>query len=219
MHHPHSTQRSRPATPSKTDSALLPPFVGLGLDAIIVPTSEAEFALAVEDIKQVGIVGFDTESKPTFKVGEESTGPHILQFATREKAYIFQVGQPACRAFTVEVLASNDVQKIGFGLESDRAQILKKFGITMNEVIDLNAVFRREGYRQTAGVRAAVAIVLGQKFHKSKRISTTNWSLPTLTPQQLLYAANDAYAALMVMDGMSRWIETRPSNERASPAP
>jgi ribonuclease D len=51
-------------------------------------------------------------------------------------------------------------------------------------------------------VRAAVGVVLGQAFRKSKRITTSNWAAPNLSSQQLLYAANDAFAALRVMEGL-----------------
>jgi ribonuclease D len=149
------------------------------------------------------MVGFDTESKPTFAVGEVSTGPHIVQFATHNKAFIFQLCHSDCRAYLTEILQSHDVQKIGFGLESDRTQIYKKLGLTVNALVDLNTVFRKQGYARTAGVRAAVAIVLNQKFHKSKRVTTTNWSRPQLSPAQMLYAANDAYAALKVMERLA----------------
>jgi len=137
-------------------------------------------------------------------VGEVSTGPHVAQFATGSKAFIFQLSKPHCRPYLDEILASPDVQKVGFGLESDRVQIRKKLGIEVEALVDLNTVFRKEGYRHTAGVRAAVAIVLNQKFQKSKRVTTTNWSLPHLTPAQLLYAANDAYAAFKVMEILQR---------------
>jgi ribonuclease D len=190
-------------TPSKADTALLAPFVGLTLESIFVPTTKAEFAVATKEIMASTMVGFDTESKPTFAVGEVSTGPHIVQFATHTKGFIFQLCHADCRAYLVDILQSNDVQKIGFGLESDRAQIQKKLGLTVNGLIDLNATFRKLGYRRTAGVRAAVAIVLNQKFHKSKRVTTTNWSHPHLTSAQRLYAANDAYAALKVMEGLA----------------
>jgi ribonuclease D len=191
-------------TPSKAETALLEPFVGLTLEDIIVPVSEDEFAAATSDIMQAAVVGFDTESKPTFAVGEVSTGPHIVQFATHTKGYIFQLCHAACRAHLTEILQSSDVQKVGFGLESDRAQIQKKLGLTVNALVDLNTVFRKLGYRRTAGVRAAVAIVLNKKFHKSKRVTTTNWSVTHLSAAQRLYAANDAYAALKVMEGLAR---------------
>lgn len=194
----------RQTTPTKAETTLLQPFIGLRLESIVVPASAAAFASATADIMQAEMVGFDTESKPTFAVGEVSTGPHVAQFATDSKAYIFQLSEPHCRPYLDEILASRDVQKIGFGLESDRAQIRKKLGIEVSALIDLNTVFRQEGYRHTAGVRAAVAIVLNQKFHKSKRVTTTNWSMPQLTPAQLLYAANDAYAAFKVMQALQQ---------------
>jgi ribonuclease D len=203
-HHAHDIiSLMRPTqnnTPSKAETALLAPFVGLTLEDIIVPVSDDEFAAATREILQAAIVGFDTESKPTFAVGEVSTGPHIVQFAMHTKAYIFQLCHAPCRAYLTEILQSNDVQKVGFGLESDRVQIQKKLGLTVNALVDLNTVFRKLGYRRTAGVRAAVAIVLNQKFHKSKRVTTTNWSLHHLSAAQRLYAANDAYAALKVME-------------------
>ena len=193
----------RQVTPSKAETTLLEPFVGLTLNQIVAPVTAAEFATAFEDIRQAHMVGFDTESKPTFARGEVSTGPHIVQFALADKAYIFQLCHPACHEPLVKILNDDQIQKVGFGLESDRDQIQKKLGIEVNALLDLNIVFRKAGYKQTAGVRAAVAIILNKKFHKSKRVTTTNWSLPHLSSQQLLYAANDAYAAYRVMDEMT----------------
>ncbi len=211
------TNNHRSTAPTKAETALLAPFVGLALEAIVVPTTEDAFAAACEEIKQAAMVGFDTESKPTFKVGEVSTGPHIVQFATRTRGFIFQLCQPDCHGYLAEILQSNDVQKIGFGLESDRAQIRKKLGIEVNALIDLNSVFRKQGYPRTAGVRAAVAIVLNQKFHKSKRVTTTNWSLPHLTSAQRLYAANDAYAALKVMEALAQNRNLSAETQRFTP--
>jgi ribonuclease D len=201
----------RQATPTKAETILLEPFIGLDLNSIVVPSSEQSFAQARSEIMGAGMVGFDTESKPTFAVGEVSTGPHVAQFATAAKAFIFQLAEPHCRPYLDEILASPYVQKVGFGLESDRAQIRKKLGIEVEALVDLNTVFRKQGYRHTAGVRAAVAIVLNQKFHKSKRVTTTNWSLPHLTSAQLLYAANDAYAAFKVMEALQRQPVNSPS--------
>jgi ribonuclease D len=191
-------------TPTKAETRLLSPFFGLGLQAVIVPATDRDFAVAAVETSRAAMVGFDTESKPTFAVGEVSTGPHVAQFATASKAFIFQLSHPHCRPTLDEVLASSAVQKVGFGLASDRVQIRKKLGIEAKALIDLDTIFREQGYRHTAGVRAAVAIVLNQNFQKSKRVTTTNWSLPHLTPAQLLYAAKDAYAAFKVMEALQR---------------
>jgi len=185
--------------PSKEETALLPPFVGLPLERIRVPGTAADFAAARDAILAAGTVGFDTESKPTFSVGEVSEGPHVVQFALPTEAYIFQLHQIDALECLAEVLASEQVRKVGFGLQSDHAQVHAKLGLRMQGVIDLNQNFRRMGYGSSMGVRAAVGVVLHQHFHKSKKVTTTNWALPHLSERQLLYAANDAYAALKVM--------------------
>lgn len=189
--------------PTKSEIALFDPFVGLTLAEIIVPSSAAEFAAARDEIMAAGIVGFDTESKPTFITGEVSTGPHLVQFALPHKAFLFQLHHDAGLPFVVELLESASLMKVGFGLKSDRKHIHAKLGVELRGLVDLNAVFRQDGYHKDMGVRAAVGLVLGQRFPKSKSVSTSNWARQALTPAQLLYAANDAYAALKVLDALN----------------
>lgn len=81
---------------------------------------------------------------------------------------------------------------------SDRKLLLKKFGVLPRWLVALRPVFKRQGYRNTVGIRAAVAIVFNEQFHKSKQVTMSNWCSPILSSNQLLYAANDAYAALHV---------------------
>lgn len=190
--------------PSKAETALLPPFPALVREQIHVPTTPEEFAAACAEIKAAGVTGFDTESRPTFKPGEVSDGPHVVQFAIEGKAFIFQTQHEAGRAGLIELLQSSGVLKAGFGLHSDHSQIHHKLGVRLAAVLDLDSVFRKDGYSGDMGVRAAIGIVLGQRFHKSKKVTTSNWALAELSPQQLLYAANDAYAALMVLRGLQR---------------
>ena len=190
------------AAPTKDDIALMAPFAGLSLAHIHVPISGPEFASAAAEIKAAGIVGFDTESKPTFVVGDVSDGPHVVQFALHDKAYLFQAHRADGHPFLVELLHSDKVLKVGFGLKSDSGHIFRKFGIKFGGVVDLNTVFSRDGYQKELGVRNAVGLVFNQRFAKSRKITTTDWSQRDLTPQQMLYAANDAYAALRVFGAL-----------------
>ncbi|OIR05515.1 ribonuclease D [mine drainage metagenome] len=190
------------AAPTKPEIALLEPFAGLALERIHVPANSEEFAAAAAAIKAAGIVGFDTESRPTFVTGDVSEGPHVVQFALHDKAYLFQVHQAEGLPFLVELLQSEQVIKVGFGLRSDSGQIFAKLGVRFGGVVDLNTVFRMNGYQKEIGVRTAVGLVFNQRFAKSKKATTSNWSQPRLTPQQMLYAANDAYAALKVLEAL-----------------
>jgi ribonuclease D len=197
-----STLTMSKAAPSKAETAHLAVFTGLTLAQIEVPATRAQFEAAAAEILAAGTVGFDTESKPTFAPGEVSSGPHVVQFALPERAFIFQVRHAEGRDLLIELLQSHSLRKVGFGLGSDRSQVQAKFGVALGAVIDLGNEFRQRGYRNAVGVRAAVAIVFDRRFVKSKRTTTSNWALPQLNASQLLYAANDAFAALRVFQAL-----------------
>ena len=196
------SEHMRLVAPTKAETALLEPFQGLPLECIHLPKTVEALEQAGRDILAAGIAGFDTESKPTFNAGEKSRGPHVVQFALRDRAFIFQLHRPECRALVADLLRSDQVLKVGFGLRNDRAQIRSRLGVTLAAVLDLDTVFRKRGYKGHIGVRAAVGAVLQRSFRKSKRVTTSNWAAEELTRAQLLYAANDAFAALQVMEAL-----------------
>lgn len=192
----------RLTAPTKAETALLEPFPALFLACIHLPKTVEEVEQAGREIVAAGIAGFDTESKPTFSAGEKSRGPHVVQFALRDRAFIFQLHRAECMGLLSELLQSERVLKVGFGLRNDRGQIRSKLGVSLQAIVDLDHVFRKRGYKGQIRVRAAVGAVLHQSFRKSKRITTSNWAAPDLTPAQLVYAANDAFAALKVMQAL-----------------
>ncbi|HOT28821.1 MAG TPA: 3'-5' exonuclease [Candidatus Ozemobacteraceae bacterium] len=194
----------RKTAPGKAETALLEPFEGLAVGDVVVPATTDDCAAALDEIRVAGAVGFDTESKPVFKKGVSRPGPDLVQFATSERAFIFQLQRLECRPFVTEILLADDILKVGFDLQSDRGALHKFFGIEIKSVLDLCAVFRKRGYRNTTGVRAAVGMVLHRSFSKSKHVTTSDWSKLQLSPNQLVYAANDAYAALMVWEALGR---------------
>jgi ribonuclease D len=189
-------------TPSKEQIALLEPFEQLGLDRIELVSGGAHAREAAAELAAAGVLGFDTESKPTFFKDQVSEGPHIVQLATRERAWIFQLHDPECRAVAADLLALPGVVKAGFGLGDDRRRIVSKLGVEPAGVLELNAVFRERGYRKDMGVKGAVAVLFNRRYIKSKKAATSNWANPRLTPAQLVYAANDAWAAIRVYDGL-----------------
>jgi ribonuclease D len=179
----------------------LPPYEGIALADIVLVKTGAEAAQALAALSGADVVGFDTESKPTFAKGEESTGPHLVQLATDGMAYLFQVGarpDPASVEVLRAVLESPAILKVGFGLGDDLRRLRAKLGIETQNVVDLSTTLRRRGERNTLGAKTAVARFFGQRLAKSKRITTTNWALPRLSEQQIRYAADDAHVALKI---------------------
>jgi ribonuclease D len=184
--------------PAKDHIATLEPFDGLGIECITLVSNLDEAESAFEDLSVSGDVGFDTESKPTFRKGEISTGPHVLQFSTTGHAYIFQSHVPECLPVVMRLLESTQIQKIGFGLRGDLSHISNRFGIRPSSIHDLDRSFQQLGYRNAVGAKSAVAMLFERRLLKSKSVTTSNWGSPMLTEKQLIYAANDAYAALLV---------------------
>lgn len=197
--------------PTKADTALLPNFHGLPPKAIHVPETAAECRAAADELMAAGVTGFDTEAKPTFRVGEKSGGPHVVQFALPDKAFILQLHRGPCEQMAADIIASKEVLKVGFGLRNDRSQIRNRLGITLTHVLDLDQIFRRLGYRGQIGVRAAMGAFLKLNFPKSKSVTTSNWAATKLTPRQLSYAANDAYSALKIMEALQEAGHLEPS--------
>lgn len=177
----------------------LPPYAGIALAQVRLVRTPADAAAALTALAAADVLGFDTESKPTFQKGEVSTGPHLVQLATDDAVYLFQTGAaPPSHLVTVlrTVLEAETILKVGFGLGDDLRRLHGKLQIDARNVLDLSTAMRRRGDRQTWGAKMAVARLFGQTLQKSKRITTTNWSLPRLSDKQIQYAADDAHVAL-----------------------
>ena len=190
----------------------LPPYIGIALADVRLIRTEHEARDALAHLLQADAVGFDTESKPTFAKGEVSTGPHLVQLATADLAFLFQTVTPAASAVALAVLKpvleSPQILKVGFGLGDDVRRMRAKLGVEMHGVLDLSTALRRRGERNPLGAKSAVERFFGQRLQKSKRITTTNWALPRLSDKQMQYAADDAHAALRVY---RRWREQTPA--------
>jgi ribonuclease D len=184
--------------PTRTEIAELEPFASLELDQITLVTDATVAEAAFRELSAAGCVGFDTESRPTFRKGEKQDGPHVFQFSTVNRAFIFQSARRDTVPVLLRLLSAPDIAKVGFGLSGDFRQIRQRFGIRPAATTDIDREFRKLGYRDALGVRSAVALLFNRKLRKSKSITTSNWAAPRLSETQLCYAATDAYAALLV---------------------
>jgi len=198
----------------------LPPYQGIQLAQVKLVRSSDDAREAMAALLAADAIGFDTESKPTFVKGESSTGPHLIQLATDDIAYLFQVGVAPTPALAElkAILESTTTIKVGFGLSDDVKRLRAKLGIMPAQVLDLSVALRG-GQRNDLGAKTAVAKFFGLHLQKSKKISTTNWAATRLTEKQILYAADDAQVALRVY---RRWIADGgkvPPQKAPRPAP
>ena len=189
----------------------LPVYRGISLADITLVDTPDKVNSACQALLAASVIGFDTESKPTFRKGEVSTGPHLVQLATDAQVFLFPVVVEANHALLKQVLESHQVKKVGFGLGNDRSALLSRLGIELNNVLDLGEVLRGPGHRGTVGAKVAVAHYFGEKLLKSKRVGTSNWANRRLDERQMLYAANDAHVALKIFHAWSRTAKIPPA--------
>lgn len=83
--------------PDNDAIALLPAYPRLGLDGITRVANAEQAAQAWSTLRQHTVWGFDTESRPTFHKDQVSDGPHVLQLATADHAWVIQLHDPAVR--------------------------------------------------------------------------------------------------------------------------
>lgn len=190
------------ASPTRDELAALEPLDRLGLADIVLVATAAQADDAWKLLSASSVLGFDTESKPTFFRDQVSEGPHVVQLSTLKQAWVFQLFDARCREVVAALLQAEHITKVGFGLAGDHTQIRRTLGVEPRNVLDLNVVFRKKGYAKEIGVRGAVAVLFNRRFLKSKRATTSNWANRQLSESQLVYAANDAWAAILVFDAL-----------------
>jgi ribonuclease D len=145
---------------------------------------------AAADILQETAVGFDTETRPAFRKGESHL-PSLAQVATARAVYLFPLQRLDCSGVLGALLGAPHIVSAGVALADDLRQLRQLFAFEAAGALDLGHVARRHGLKQT-GLRNLTGIFLGTRIPKGTK--TTNWAAPRLSPQQVTYAATDAWA-------------------------
>lgn len=156
---------------------------------------------AAEKLKQETLLGFDTETRPTFRVGEYYQ-PSLLQLATGTEVFLFQIKLTGLNKGLCDLLSSPDIIKTGVSIRSDVSELRKLTDFEPAGFIEL-ATCAKQAHIKNLGLRGLAALLLG--FRVSKREQTSNWAKPELTESQLRYAATDAWLGREIylhMDGL-----------------
>lgn len=185
---------------TKPDIKLLPKYDLEGRGIIMVTSANLKFSL--DDISTYSVLGFDTESRPSFKVGENHP-VCLIQLATPETCYLFHIKNIKSLNTLKPILESKDIKKVGIGLNGDSKSLTKHYGMKLNNAIDLVTIFKGIKRKKGSGAKHLVATLFAKNLQKSKRISLSNWSKFPLTDSQVKYAAQDAMAPLDILQFLS----------------
>ncbi len=154
-----------------------------------VINSAEKMAEAVQLLGQQGILGFDTETRPSFRKGQSHL-PALLQLAGENEVCIFQLNHLGLPGPLRKILADPNIIKAGVALDYDISELRKLAPFTEAGFVDLGELAKRAGIKNH-GLRGLAAVLLGLRITKSAQKS--NWAKDTLTTGQIIYAATDAW--------------------------
>ena len=172
---------------SREEMADLP--IGRYEGDVCVVRSAEDLQRALEDFRREPFVGFDTETRPSFRRGDRHL-PCLIQAATARAVYLFRLRQESDFQVPAELIARPETLKVGVGLADDIRALKLLHPFEDRSMLDLGAVASHCGLRQT-GVRNLAGIFLKVRIPKS--IKTSNWAAPALSAAQIGYAATDAW--------------------------
>lgn len=167
--------------------------------AVVVSTAE-QLSHALRELNKAPVIGFDTESKPTFRKGEYNPVA-MIQMAIPEKVFLIRIH---LTGFTKELQAlfeNKDIIKAGISIRDDMKDLQRLASFSPANVIDLNDLTTAIGV-VNIGVRSLSGIFLGIRISKGQQ--TSNWERDTLSEGQIAYAATDAWVCLEIYQKLDR---------------
>lgn len=156
----------------------------------VIDSVGAEFNRAIAYLRSQKVVGFDTETRPTFSPQQPRYGVALLQLSGRDKAFLFRINKMGMHRRLCNLLADARIMKIGAAIHDDIRGLQKKHDFAPAGFVDLQKIVWEWGIRDKS-VKKMSAIILGARVSKTQQLS--NWEADSLSESQQMYAATDAW--------------------------
>ena len=163
---------------------------------IVIVDDEKQVEAACRDLASSPVLGFDTETRPSFKAGV-TYRVALLQLSTPRRCYLFRLNRMRFEKQLVKLLENKAILKIGADVAGDLRSLRQIRHFRDGGFIDLQTIAPQWGIEEKS-LRKLSAIVLGQRVSKAQRLS--NWEAATFTDKQKLYAATDAWVCTAIYD-------------------
>lgn len=161
---------------------------------IVVVSNAEQLTSALEELKKAKVIGFDTESKPTFHKGQYNPVA-MIQMAIPDKVFLIRIHLTGFTKGLQELFENKEVVKAGISIRDDMKDLQRLAPFSPENVVDLNDLAAAIGVINI-GVRSLSGIFLGIRISKGQQ--TSNWEKETLSEGQMAYAATDAWVCLEI---------------------
>lgn len=166
---------------------------------------EEQIEAACAELHRWPLIGFDTETRPSFRVGV-TFRVSLLQLATPEQCFLFRLNKIPLAKSILQLLEDPAVAKIGADVAGDLRSLRQLRRFREAGFIDLQQIAPEWGIEEKS-LRKLSAIVLGKRVSKAQRLS--NWEAATLTDKQQLYAATDAWVCIRIYNQLLKTAKTK----------
>ncbi len=169
-------------------------------EIVIIDSLDSNYYRAIEYLRVQKIIGFDTETKPSFTANTKRHTVALLQLATNDIAFLFRLQKTGIPADLAAILSSEKILKIGAAVNDDIKALQHHTKFKPAGFIDLQSIASSWGVNEKS-VRKMAAIILGIRVSKSQQLS--NWESQELTDSQAHYAAIDAWICQLMYRKLS----------------
>ena len=156
----------------------------------VIDTDGEAFHRALRYLKRQRVLGFDTETRPTFTPEQHANGTALLQLSGNGKAFLFRLQTLGLPRPLASILANPSIIKVGAATLDDVRGLQKLTKFVPKGFVDLQNIVWEYGIRDKS-VKKMTAIILGVKISKAQQLS--NWEAEHLSESQQRYAATDAW--------------------------
>ena len=141
-------------------------------------------------------LGFDTETRPSFRKGNVNKVA-LIQLATEKQCYLFRLNRIGSSSSLIRLLSDSNIKKIGLSLKDDFNLLSRRMSFTPQGFIDLQNIVPKYNIAELS-LQKIYAILFQKKISKSQQLS--NWDAEELSDAQKRYAALDAWACLKIYE-------------------
>ncbi len=156
----------------------------------LVETHE-DLKSAVATLRKESVLGFDTETRPTFKKGQSNL-PALLQLAGSNQTFLFRLHSVGLNNGLLHLLETPKIVKAGVAVHDDILELQRLTSFSEAGFVDLGTTALEKGFERS-GLRNLTASLLGYRISKSAQCS--NWEARPLSKRQIDYAATDAWVS------------------------
>lgn len=186
----------------KSEIAALPKVLFDGRIFVILSDREAD--RAVDYLLRQSILGFDTETRPSFRRGQMHKVA-LLQVATHDTAFLFRLNRIGMCDSIVRLLSDRKVLKVGLSLKDDMMQLQHRRHFQTGTFVEIQQEVQQLGV-QDMSLQKLYANLLGGRISKTQQL--TNWEADVLTEAQQRYAATDAWACIQIHEEIQRLLQS-----------